>query len=489
MSSIENVVIVLVDALRADRVGCVDGSSELTPHIDSLAADGTTFRNAFGCSSNTDPSVTSLLTGRYPLHSILHHGKLVTDAEKRRVESIPALPALLSGAGWETAAVGQPLGRWHARGFDSYPRTGMEDRFRSGLFSLARRGFDWLDALASPLATRIRRLYNLRNVGFKPDVVMQDFDPTNLLTLTSGTPFFGFVHLMDTHMPYLAPTETFEEVATNGDYPTMAVETFLDGEDVTEAQAARLRDAVDTLGLEHLGELLALYDSAVRYADHKVGRLVESLERAGRLEQTALFVTADHGESLLEHGIFIDHHGLHDEVFHVPLVTNLGDGTRIDELVQLTDLAPTVLDMLSVDGPPMDGRSLVPLIDGTDGWQPREAVYAEEAYTERRVGIRTTEWKYVRHEDDPVIESERGSSLVCGYCETVHGDEQVVFDLGGDPEEQANVASDHPEVVSALESGYEAFVNDLLEPDASEDNVRYDHEEDVLDRLEAIGYR
>lgn len=487
MDRIENVVFVVLDALRADRVGAVGGTSGLTPNIDAVAEEGTAFENAFTCASNTDPSITSILTGRYPTQTVYHHGKLVTDEEKRRVEGVTPLPETLSAAGLQTVATGQSLRRWHPRGFDRYPDTGEEGG--PDLMAVARRVFDAVNAVSPRVGSTIRSLYGLSNRDVVPDVVTEDYEATELLSQVDSGPFFGLVHLMDTHMPYLGTTDDFEDLLATRDYPEVGLDEYAAEQSLTEAQYDRLEDAVTALGVAGPGELMALYDASVRHADRKVGRLVEALREAGLWETTALFVTSDHGESLLEHGIYVDHHGLYDEVFRVPLVTNLGSGDCVSELVQLIDLAPTATDVLGVESGPVDGESLRPLVTGDDGWTGRGVAFAEEAYTERRIGIRTPRWKYVRHVDDEVIEAERGSSLECGYCDTVHGDPPELFDLEADPEETVDVAAQHPGIVSDLEERYEAYLSGLTEVEGYSREIGYDNESDVLDRLEAIGYK
>jgi arylsulfatase A-like enzyme len=496
MSRYENAVVVIVDALRADRVGAFGSERDLTPNLDDLAADGTAFENAFACATNTDPSVTSLLTGRYPLHTVYHHGKLVTTDEKRRIEGVSTLPEVLSDSGLETIATGQGLGRWHPRGFDRYPRQDSDADDGPTVADRLKRLFGRLDSASPRLGAAIRSVYDTVTTDaegadrFASRVVQDDHDPTAVLSAVDDGPFFGVVHLMETHMPYLGLSEDFEELWATYDYPTESLEAYFKGVDVTDEQYDRVSTAMRYLGVDRPGELVALYDASVRYADRKVGQLVDELQRTGRWEDTALFVLADHGESLLEHGIYLDHHGLYDEVLCVPLVTNVGDRSdTVSELVQLTDVAPTVCDLLDVDGPELDGDSLVPLLEGTDDWSGREAVFAEEAYTQRYRCVRTADWKLIDHVADEAIEAERGSSRECGYCETVHGAERQLYDLPADPQEQENVAGDHPDVAGELAKRHEAFVADLVPAPAVDERVDYADEDEVLERLEAIGYK
>jgi hypothetical protein len=116
-----NALLIVVDALRADRVGSAC-EKDLTPHIDQFADDATIFTNAFTTTNATDPAVTSIHTGRYPLsNGLVNHGSRVSDQEKQRIEQVAHLPAVLSNDGYRTRKFGRPLGRWHRQGFDSYP--------------------------------------------------------------------------------------------------------------------------------------------------------------------------------------------------------------------------------------------------------------------------------------------------------------------------------------------------------------------------------
>lgn len=489
MNQIENVIFVVIDALRADRVHNNNSRSHM-PNLSSIAENGTEFANTFTCASNTDPSITSILTGRYPKRTVYHHGKLVTDSEKHKIEQVTSLPENLSQAGLHTLAIGQSLKRWHSQGFDRYPGTEESD-YQTSIMDMARYTFDLLNSVSPRFGSMCRSIWGLSNRDFVSDTVVQDYNPTTLLSQVESEPFFGFIHLMDTHMPYIGTIGDFDTIVEEYEYPNESLKSYATRQSLTDAQHDRLNDAMSTLNLSNIGELIALYDAAVRRADRKVGNLVNTLKKHNKWENTALFVTSDHGESLLENDIHIDHHGLYDEVFQVPLITNLGPGGRFSQLVQLIDLAPTVYDLLNLKAPQTDGQSLVPLISGQEEeWSERTAVFAEEAYTQRQVAIRTKKWKYIYHTSDEALEDERGSSLRCGYCNTVHGDPPELFNLETDPDERINVIDEHPEVVSRLQAEYESFQSGLAAVEGSgRDMVSYDNEEEILEKLEAIGYK
>lgn len=484
-TDVENVLVVLVDALCADKVGAFGCEHNLTPHIDAIAKESTIFENAYASSNTTDPSLTTIHTGRYPLSTVRHHGGYVTADEKSRVESVDWLPSLLKESGFKTVATGRAMGRWHKRGFDRYPISDDTElwgqisrrlrRLSPRLQTLASDSFN----LATDHMTKDRMDERMPEV----DTLLQEFD---------ASPFYGFVHLDDTHTPYEPPTELVEEMLEKYDYPTESVSAFLENHSETDLRKFLepwlTEDDYDT----GIGRIFARYDAAVRFADEKVGYLIEALEERDLLETTALFITSDHGESLGEHGIYFDHHGLYDETIQVPLLLHLPNhsGERTTELVSLLDIAPTVLDLVDENElNPVDGKSLIPLVEDDSNWESRDAVFAEEAFTQRRYCVRTGAWKLIRHTDDSELERRTGSSLECRYCNTIHGGETELYDLTEDWGESKDVSEENRVVIGRLQERYEEFSEELTRPDSNCETITYDDEDDVLERLEDLGYR
>ena len=492
VGQIENVIVVVVDALRADRVGAI-GGGDLTPNIDSVAESGAFFTNAYTCSPTTDASVTAINTGQYPLSTVYHHGKLVTDDEKRRVESVPTLPQLLQSEGIHTIAEGHSLGRWHDRGFDRYPELEVDQQNRvvKKLSQMGLKGYQWVRENYPVVADFIRDTY--QELSDDVQFTNRNYDPTLLLDRKDRTPFFGFIHLMDTHFPYRASEEDIQELLKKKEYEFEELEELYAQRELTDTQIDRIEGSLDIHDATHLDTLLAHYDATVMSADRKIGKLVSELRERNLYDETALFIMSDHGEALLEHNVLLDHHTLHDPVMHIPLITNIesDNGNQIEHFIQQIDIAPTILDILDIGSEPlMDGQSFWPLLrgDGND-WERRRAVFAEEAYTQRSVAIRTNEWKYIRYLDDEKLSEERGDSMVCGYCETEHGDRQQLFNLRKDPGEVNNVLRDNEQVAEDLWGLYQDFLTDVSDVDKKERLVEYDDEEEVFDRLESLGYR
>jgi len=195
-----------------------------------------------------------------------------------------------------------------------------------------------------------------------------------------------------------------------------------------------------------VSQQIAEYDGAIRYVDGEIGRLMEGLKKHGIADQTLVIITSDHGESLTEHGIYFDHHGLYEVSIHVPLIMRypevLSAGKAVEGFVQHIDLVPTILDLVGINrhAEDFDGESLMPLIH--EGKELRSAVYIEEAYAQRKRAIRTKKYEYIKAPSE--------ESAVCRLCNRIHGGVEELYDLESDPEQNHNLAQDKPETAKKL---------------------------------------
>ena len=502
-----NVLICVVDALRADRVGGERGRT-LTPNIGEFAEDATVFSDAYSTTNATDPAITSLLTGRYPLgHGVVNHGWKVTNEEKQRVESVPYLPEILQQSGYRTAKFGRPLGRWHKRGFDRYPEVGewRESKETDSVTDAEMRLGSWLEgidprlrrAASSVYQHTVGRLREWNEESESTDTIGRA-DVTGELRsfLGSDDPFFAFVHLMDTHVPYQVDREYIRRCLSEFDYENVPLadvaadfpegsfshDRLRPGGNIYEA-AEPWADSEYEIGTAVVS---AQYDASVMKADERVGGILSMLEDNGYLEETLVVLLADHGESLTEHDIYYDHHGLYDQSVRIPFVIRPPGGAATgicDEFVQITDLLPTVAEYVDVEQPQaVDGQSLRPTIESGDP-PDRTAIIAEEAHTQRRRMIRTPEEKLIYH-----LEGDR----TCRYCELVHEPDRELYDLADDPAEAENDAEARPGRADELHEEAERRAAELVEDSpatTADDAVDYDDEEEIMDRLEALGYR
>jgi arylsulfatase A-like enzyme len=399
------------------------------------------------------------------------------------------LPEVLSRNGFRTAKSGRPLGRWHKRGFDDYPNVSTTHwRKRAFEKTVSRILYD----IDPRVGDTVSDIYNtvFGTTGEESDINEVVADVVANIDDEQST--YSFVHWMDTHTPYTAPKGLVDECLDQYEYDTRPLESvateFPDGS--ITANSLRPGGVVyegsepwAEEGYEPDTQLInARYDAAVRHADAKVGALVSALRDQGVYENTMLVVLSDHGESLGEHGIYYEHHGLYESTVRIPLVVRIPGvkSNRIDDPVSIMDLAPTIYDYLDVeDTPATDGRSLRSLIDG-DARFDRTAIIAEEANAQRRRMILADHWKYITALDDGK----------CRYCECTHANDTELYNLRSDPHEQHNVADDNPDMVAELAArieeqsdNYSTAVGDRSQ------SVTYDDEEDMIDRLEALGYR
>ncbi|MGH9037193.1 MAG: sulfatase, partial [Acidimicrobiia bacterium] len=321
-----HVVMVCVDALRADHLGCYAGTDRGTPHMDRLAAEGVRFGNAVSQASWTHPSVASIMTGLYPSQHAMTAARQESEATKLTAlrADLPTLPGCLRDAGFATAAFV------------------AGNAYLKAEFGITR-GFGHLD-------------FQTTTDG-RP--VVDAF--ARWLEATGDGPSFAYLHLMDVHSPL--PQEL---------YPSRPMVDTGVAVDATEA------------GLE---TLLGYYAAGVRRADTHLGRVLSLLEERGRLpgvrgvpvkpgvrgvpvkDDTWVILTADHGEELNEHGVMLSHgQSLYRQLVWVPLVVRPpggeGAGRAPAGPVSHIDLLPTILEAAGVAVPEVPGRSLLPLLTG-----------------------------------------------------------------------------------------------------------------------------
>lgn len=326
------VILISIDTLRADHLGCYGYERDTSPAIDALARDSIRFSRAFSQSSWTLPSHVSLMTSQYPS---THR---VTDDRFALPEEATTLADALQGAGYHTAGfvtwiyVSEVYG--FAQGFDEF-RTLID---RPQLEPASGRG-------AFPAQEAVSTV-------------------KSWLTQNQADPFFLFVHLFDPHMDYdpPAPYDTlfdpeYEGFAT-GQYRWM--QPYIAGLNEFPLDI-RPRDR------EHVE---ALYDGEIRYVDRQIEGLLTAIDEAVGLDRCLVILTSDHGEEFGEHGS-MEGHGwtLYDEIVHVPLLVRLPArdraGTTVDLPVELIDVAPTILAQLGLKAPdPFQGHSLLVEADG-----------------------------------------------------------------------------------------------------------------------------
>lgn len=426
-----NVLLLVIDTLRADRLGCYGYFRDTSPHLDRLAAESLVFDEAFCGIPITLPSHASILTGLYPQQTgiLRNYGRLddgfVTLAEK------------LSPRGYRTGAVvstavlkkDKNLGQ----GFDVYlenwgisdkvPREDGEGGWRlKGLAEDANRmALDWLEQ-----------------------------DP--------GKPFFLLINYYDVHAPYVE------------------IEGFRDLFDPWSPEMAEyIRTRYDRVPEpKWKWESITFYDRSLAYLDAELGKFFSRLRELGLWDNTVVIVTSDHGNGLYQHGDYWSHgEQLYDGHIRIPLILRLPGGTkgRVTELVETVDFFPSVLELLGLPGASgLDGKSFLPLLKGKteSGREVYSLSILEDAQGRplpRRFAVRSRDYKLIHSLDG----------------------ESSFFRLTGDPYELAGGAPDGPEETALVKAMRNRGIN-WYQRRKIEASRPGEISADVLRELRALGY-
>jgi arylsulfatase A-like enzyme len=325
-----DVIVVLIDTLRADHVGAYGGPAGLTPFLDSFAASGVTFTNAYSTSTFTNTVVASLFTSRYPSQ---HH---VASWDSQLGTDELTLATVLGCAGYRSygfvanLVLAPALG--FGRGFDSWFAFTRYDEKQSAdeVNTDALRFYDQ-QVLARPWSRWTRR------------------------------PLFLYLHYMEPHAPYDPPESARRDWAPA---PPAGI---------NEAEAIDKlmhTERWDDISDDERTYLAALYRAEVASIDASLANLFQQLQRRGILDHAVVVITADHGEEFREHGMFTHGSSLFEEVVRIPLIIS-GPGLPSHRVVtdpgSIVDVAPTVLDLLGLPREPrFEGRSLREVLAGGD---------------------------------------------------------------------------------------------------------------------------
>jgi len=392
-----NLLLIGVDTLRHDHLGCYGYDRNTTPYIDDLAAGGVLFENVVAPSPWTLPSFATVFTSLHPTQ----HGADGSRSVLR--ESVPTLASILQANGYATGAVvNAPYLKGHHgvnRGFDHYHMTPPEGRVADGTTSDA---LAWIDE-------------------------------------NSNRPFFMFAHYFDPHIPYSppAPYDTVFYPAYAGrirsPYNPKGLPRFRD----------RNFDQMESLSDADWNQIRSLYDGEIAFTDKAVGDLLRGLRERGLTDNTLIVFLSDHGEEFFEHHGFEHGHSLYDELIRVPMIFSLKGvlpaGQRIARQVRLLDVQPTILEMLGIEPwTEPEGVSILPLMVGGGERTPAKAsllppeIALSEAilYGPEQKCLRAYPWKLIYN---------------------IREDETTFFNIDQDPGETVDIAGEDIEALGLLE--------------------------------------
>ena len=449
-----NIILLTIDTLRVDRVGCYGHKPSLTPHLDALVEEGVYFYPAITGGSWTQAAFPVMMTSTY---ASMYGGCLGPLAAER-----PSPVTFLTEQGYATG------------GFSTSPLLSRQYHYEQGFDYF----HDLLPGEQDPGLRKMKggqRLLRLPITHVLGRLVGQQTRPAKLYAnaadLTAAAcawiervkayPFFAWIHYMDVHWPY-----HLEEMLIR---PDDIAQAWHDVAHLHEVAFGR-----DTVSPEQKQRYIQLYETAVQYTDSYVGHLRDYLAQAGLADNTVIIVVADHGEEFLDHGRWGHfENNLFDEILKVPLLFHLpgyGRRQRIDRQVHLLDLMPTILDLCNCPPPTgMLGQSLRPLWQ-EDGGSYDATVFISEMWREHWhiISVRNNTYKYIWDSQKP--------------------EQPQLYHLLDDPHETQNVLAQHPTVAAELHTQVEAQLQRMAatRPDTAVAEPVLD--ESVVERLRGLGY-
>lgn len=378
-----NVIVLLVDVLRADHLGVYGYDRPTSPNIDRFAQDAVLFSQAVSQSTFTKTSVASLFTGLYPYHHGVYSGNKKDTADRVTSDVLSpeftTLAEAMRAQGFFTTAW---VMNGHLRAYMGFDQGYVDYHDQPGYMN-------YIQASWHRWRSRVGRV----------------------------DPFFAYFHFLDLHGPN-APKPGYDGIygRYSDDWASMTGEVYKPRRDAIRAGTL----VPDAAAVE---QLRADYDAVLTHVDAKLGTLLQSLKADGLYDDSLIVFTADHGDAFMEHGVIAHSWVPHEELIRVPLIVKLPQslhaGRRVDSQVRLVDLAPTLIEFAGGKPPSgIDGVSLMPFLYDTAGEPPPAYAVSERGNT---LSVRTEDRKYIR----------------------LQGGRAEFYDLRSDPAERRNLIGSH----------------------------------------------
>lgn len=426
---IKNVLIMLVDTLRADHLGAYGYDRATSPNIDLLAAESVQFERAFSVSPWTRTSVVSMFTSMYPVA----HG--CQDKEDVASPQLTMMAEVFKANGFKTIGFSSNIGVSEdfnvVQGFDDFTYFRREPWFES-----------------HPSRT---------DLGYVP---IEGMIPAaiNALDEIGDSPFFLYFHSLDPHWLYEPP----EQFALWGK-----------------------KEYVD------------LYDGEIRHTDHYLQQLLDHLEKSGKLDETLVIFTSDHGEEFGDHGGLSHGHTLYNELLHVPLLIrhpHFAQAKRM-ETVRLIDIFPTLIEVfdLDADSAVIQGRSLLPLLLNQKDPDPEQQfVFAEVMYPSKIEGVslESDGWKLIWTKQSPSTLMKRWNGEISEtWAQREKTNFWELYNTEQDPSEQRNLAFIRKDVTQRVREEMKKIRRDVaVRLPADDPTAPAELNAEALEALRALGY-
>lgn len=469
----KKIIFIIADTLRTKNIGAYGRQPSPTPSIDKLAQSGVIFTNAYCSITKTDPSITSIMSGKYPASiGLVNHAENINPLEEINVDKTQLLSEILKHNGFKTAAVDW-LGRWHKRGYDYYSGRIIQDNVDINPVT-GKFPFPLFLRILDKIAIKyLRREFFIRfyyaffsnpKIPYDPaDVVINR--AIKILSSNKQNKLFLYIHLWDAHFPH----------------------TKLRG------LKSYIRDDVDDT-----------YNAEINFLDGEIGRLITFLKQTKQLDDTLLVFTSDHGENFYEHDVPFNHENLYEDIVRVPLIFKYGklSPKKIRTLVQHVDILPTILDFLNIPLTyDIDGNNLLPLILGKTQ-EARKSAYLEDLVVRainindviiRRRGLRVGDHKYIQ-----ALKGKRKElSNVTPPTKTKILYEEL-YNLKTDPQEKNNLIHKKRKIAKRLSAHLRRLIDELnrkrlrtksvLDKNTGKQLKKDEGKEQLMANLKSLGY-
>lgn len=494
-----NILLVLVDTLRADHMSCYGYPRQTSPCIDRIAESGVVFENAISAAPWTPPSHASLFTGTYPSVHGVDRSRLIM-----RDDLVP-LPEVLRQHGYRTYGVSSNY--WLSRetrfnrGFDRFVhswqlvQTGggnapLERQNRKQALGLETLGGAPEQGWLHTCGTALNNAYEKTTRALRRSWHIYDDGAWRVNSIVHGwmrewkrldVPFFGFVHYLEPHLRYAPP----------GRYRHMHLPRSVDDRRIAAVNQDpwRYLSGRARMDEEDFAILRGLYDGEISYVDQRVGQIHAALKAQGLLDNTLVIITSDHGENIGEHGLMDHVYCLYDTLLHVPLIVGgLADfpaGERIAAQVQTPDLFPTVLALAGIEEEDVWRQVQTPaLFPRHVRREPERPAIAEYLEPQPPIGMlrkRYPEFDAVRYDRTLRTVRADGYKYVCAS----DGNDEL-YEVASDPREERNLIQAEPDVAARLRKSLDEWLASFSPARPSDEQLELDAA--MRQRLEDLGY-
>ena len=511
MSTQPDIVLLVLDTQRLDRLSCYGHPLSTSPYLDTFAEDATLFHHAFSTAQWTIPSHTSMFTGLYPArHNMLHASSLLPEnfiplAERLRTADYftaafcnnPLLGVVNTGLqrGFMSFLnyAGLMTSRPNQAGYDQSFFDHYRKRFKrllatmvTGIQDTFAHSDTLLDLSFSPLMAPLWQTA----LSFKGNTARSLHDAARLHVerkdVEKNQPIFSFINLMGTHMPYHPPHRIVEQLAPSIHSNRIEQRYLRQFNSDVFGWLAPLTQDMDE---QHKATLDGMYNAEVANQDELVGDFLEKLRASGRLDQTLLIVCADHGEHLGEKQLMGHSISLYNTLVHVPLIIRSPDGdfprdSTVDHVVSTRRIFHTALSAAGCATPSEQAYSLAQSATS----DPDEGrIFALGVTPQNLLNVmqrRHPELIQLRHCDQPrrAVWSDRYKLIQTG------DNELELYDIFDDPDENLNLRDILPEQVELLQTYLQNFTGQLHPNETNTETNEIYSDPQVYRRLHDLGY-